>query len=183
MEQIAAGGAFQPDVPAVPYQDFRFPTPSGRFQLLEAIDAMPTAELRAGEYHLLSTAPFNWLCSELNPKQFRGPLPVHINSAEAAACGLGDGDLCSVQSDFGSLTCHVHCSNTQRRDLVLIPRGGWGILGCNVNVLTRDIMSKVGKGTPYYETKVRVFSEKGSAKCCPTMAGGSNVQQFGEDRE
>jgi anaerobic selenocysteine-containing dehydrogenase len=154
-EQITAGGVFQPDVPAVPYQDRRFPTPSGHFQLIEELDAPEPHPLK-GEYHLLSTAPFNWLCSELNPKQFRGPLPVRINSAEAARWGLADDDLCTVESDFGSLTCQVVCSDTQRRDLVLVPRGGWDILGCNVNVLTRDLVSKVGKGTPYYETRVRI---------------------------
>jgi hypothetical protein len=63
---------------------------------------------------------------------------------------------CVVSSDFGSLTCQVVCVDSQRSDFVLIPRGGWGILGCNVNVLTRDLVSKVGKGTPYYETRVRI---------------------------
>jgi anaerobic selenocysteine-containing dehydrogenase len=154
-EQITGGGVFAPDVPAVPYQDGRFPTPSGRFQLIEALD-MPEPEPLGEEYHLLSTAPFNWLCSELNPKQFKGPLPVRINSDEAAKWGLADDDLCTVSSDFGSLTCQTVCSDSQRRDLVLIPRGGWGILDCNVNVLTRDLVSKVGKGTPYYETRVRI---------------------------
>jgi hypothetical protein len=37
---------------------------------------------------------------------------------------------------------------------VVVPRGGWGSSGCNVNVLTKALVTVVGMGTPYYETRV-----------------------------
>jgi anaerobic selenocysteine-containing dehydrogenase len=90
-----------------------------------------------------------------------------------------------VSSDVGSLTCQVVCSDTQRRDLVLIPRGGWGILGCNVNVLTRDLVSKVGKGTPYYETRVRIEKPEQEAtqgEATEGKTGGSKMTGNSKER-
>lgn len=47
--------------------------------------------------------------------------------------------------------------DTQRRDIVVCPRGGWIKSGRGVNVLTRDLVSKLGNGTPYFETKVNII--------------------------
>jgi anaerobic selenocysteine-containing dehydrogenase len=164
LEQIRDGGFFQPDVPHVPYTDKRFPTATGNFQLMTSLDwydspddlccVDPTQPLPSGHYRLMSTAPFAWLCSETTPNQFKGTLPVTLATGEAERMGFVQGDICLATSPQGQIACQIVCSDTQRSDLVYIPRGGWGQRGRNVNVLTKAIESKVGCGTAYYETMV-----------------------------
>jgi anaerobic selenocysteine-containing dehydrogenase len=155
LADIFDGGFFQRDIPHVPYTDKIFATNSSRFKLLSSFE-LPERPYESGQFALMSTAPFKWLCSELNPRQFKGPLPVQMSTAQAEALGIDNGELCHVYNELGCLTCQMRHVSGQRDDLVVVPRGGWDSLSCNVNVLTMDMVSKVGKGTPYYETRVRV---------------------------
>ncbi|MDR2455680.1 MAG: hypothetical protein LBE49_03680, partial [Deltaproteobacteria bacterium] len=41
-----------------------------------------------------------------------------------------------------------------RPDLVVVPRGGWGSKGCNINEVTRALVTKIGQGTAYYQSRV-----------------------------
>jgi anaerobic selenocysteine-containing dehydrogenase len=122
----------------------------------------------------MSTAPFLWLCSESNPNQFKGILPVQVNTAAAKAAGLEHGDLCVVRSAQGELVCQAACSDTQRSDLVCVPRGGWELAGRNVNLLTSAVVSKVGNGAAYYETTVTLHPHS------PAQGGAAN-RRCGDD--
>lgn len=187
LDNINAGGFFQSDVPAVPYTDRVFPTSTGRFQLLDTLEWYedsqnqdPSHPLPTGSYRLMSTAPFNWLCSEIAPNQFKGTLPVTISTAQATELGLDKGSLVWVTSPNGELLCEVALCENQRNDLVYIPRGGWETFGRNVNVLTKAQESRVGTGTAYYETIVTLKPfdtnsnrrlEQGSKLLCGSEAG------------
>jgi anaerobic selenocysteine-containing dehydrogenase len=155
LEQIFEGGAYQRDIPHVPYQDRVFPTPSGKFQLLDSFE--PPAEHEGQRaYQLMSTAPREWLCSEILEDEHPDCLPVFINSLEAEKLGLVEGELVELRSRFGVLKALTRLSPGLRRDLVVVPRGGWGRKGCNVNVLTKALLTEVGQGTAYYESRVDV---------------------------
>jgi anaerobic selenocysteine-containing dehydrogenase len=153
LETIRAGGAYQPDIPHVPYQDKRFPTQSGKFNLLERYEppAVYDADRR---FALMSTAPKEWLCSEILPGEHLKILPVTVNEAVARELGFQEGEEVWVHNGLGRLKAQVRLNPQLRPDLVVIPRGGWGQYDCNVNVLTQALLTKVGSGTAYYQSRV-----------------------------
>lgn len=155
LDDIFSGGVLNPQAPKVPYADKRFPTPSTKFQLLTDF-YLPDRTDTQYDYQLMSTAPKEWLCSELTLTEQTELLPVSINSEEGKRLGLEDGGECIIENQYGMLRCRVRFVVSQRKDLVVVPRGGWGLAGRNVNVLTKGLISKVGDGTPYYETRVNL---------------------------
>jgi len=155
LKQIFDGGVFQPDVPHVPYTDFVFPTPSGKFRLMEEFE-YPSYEPPEYPYRLMSVAPKEWLCSEITMEDQPELLPVFLSMQEGEKLQIAEGEICGVESPVGEIRCKVHLVEKQRSDLVVIPRGGWSLAGRNVNLLTLGIVTKVGGGTAYYETRVRL---------------------------
>jgi anaerobic selenocysteine-containing dehydrogenase len=151
-------GAFRLDAPMVPYADKSFPTPSGKFQFMTEFE--PGALGRtdpAYPYRLLTIAPHGFICSERTMAD-HSPLPVVILAEEEARRGgLKDGDEVVVESRTGSVRARLEIRAGQRRDILVAERGGWLKAGHGLNRLTRDISSTVGRGTPYYETRVRVL--------------------------
>lgn len=161
-ELFATGFARQP-APMVPWTDHVFPTPSGRFRMLDALDPDDVLPRRDPAYplRLLTISPRDWLCSEIIPEEHQtaGPLPVYLHPDTVVAHGLSqleDGAPVLVQSPVGQLPCRLRRDAGIHPQAAAIPRGGWVKHGRGVNVLTRDIVSHVGEGTPYYETAVRV---------------------------
>ncbi|AET69850.1 anaerobic dehydrogenase, typically selenocysteine-containing [Desulfosporosinus orientis DSM 765] len=157
LQQIFDGGVYNPDTPKVPYLDKNFPTSTGKFQLMNDFE-LPEGRDLDYKYQLMSIAPKEWLCSELSLEEQKTLLPVKINTEEGLKLGLEEGKVCIVENQFGAIRCLAEFDGEQRKDLVVIPRGGWGQAGRNINELTRGLVSKVGDGTPYYETRVNVRS-------------------------
>ena len=102
----------------------------------------------------MSVAPAEWLCSEIRPSDHPELLTASVSPQAARELGLADGDLAWALSDFGRVKCRIQTNPDLRSDLVVIPRGGWGARGCNVNLLTRALVTAVGGGTAYYQSRV-----------------------------
>ncbi|MBN2526497.1 MAG: molybdopterin-dependent oxidoreductase [Deltaproteobacteria bacterium] len=150
-------GPVRQGLPHVPYTDKKFPTPSGRLQLICEIEsAMPNDPQTEWPFALLTTSPRNALCSEWLPKDQLAMPTVTLGASAAAELHLTDGQEVIVESPVGQLTAHLKIDPRQRNDVALIYRGGWQRHGHGVNVLTESHMSQVGMGTAYYETRVRV---------------------------
>ncbi|AFA47472.1 molybdopterin-containing oxidoreductase family protein [Acetobacterium woodii] len=155
LAEIFRLGINNPDAPEVPYRDKVFPTETGKFQLMTVFE-QPAQWDRDYQFQLMSVAPREWICSEVTLESQTKLLEVKINTEKALALGLVDGKACVVENQFGRIRCIATFVPDQRPDLVVIYRGGWGQAGRNVNVLTRGLVTKVGNGTPYYETRVNV---------------------------
>ncbi len=156
MEQLR-NGPFRLDAPMVPYSDRRFSTPSGRFELMTSLDP---AELNEDDpaypYTLLTVAPHRHICSERTLSDHE-PLPiVRMHPEEAALRSLEDGSTVIVENPMGRIKAVLQTDRGVRRDCVVGERGGWIKAGHGLNLLTADRASKVGAGTPYYETAVAV---------------------------
>jgi anaerobic selenocysteine-containing dehydrogenase len=151
-------GAFRLDAPMVPYANKIFPTPSGKFQFMTEFDPGNLGLLDpAYPYRLLTIAPHGFICSERTMAD-HSPLPVVILAEEEARReGLKNGDDVLVESRTGSVRARLEVRPGQRRDILVADRGGWLKAGHGLNRLTLDISSTVGRGTPYYETSVRVL--------------------------
>ena len=156
MEALAKG-PFRLNAPMVPYEDRKFFTPSGQFEFMTVFDPR---ELNARDadfpYTLLSIAPHKYLNSE----RTRGDHPslpvVRLNPEEAVQCGLKNGALVYVESRVGRIKALLQTDSGVRRDCLVTERGGWVKAGHGINRLTPATVSKVGLGTPYYDTQVKV---------------------------
>lgn len=62
-----------------------------------------------------------------------------------------------MESRTGSVKCMLRTDIHIRRDCVAAERGGWIKAGHGLNLLTPDMVSTVGDGTPYYGTGVRLL--------------------------
>ncbi|GAB7079339.1 molybdopterin-dependent oxidoreductase [Megalodesulfovibrio paquesii] len=166
LEQLRQG-AFRLNAPMVPFADGVFPTPSGRFRLIEEMDPalLPPQAPVDPDYplRLLTIAPHRHICSERTMADHE-PLPEVQCSAEvAAARGLGNGQPVLVTSPFGAARARLRIVPGMRSDILVAERGGWIRAGHDLNRLIKDMVSRVGNGTPYYEATVDLRPAPGSA--------------------
>ncbi|MHC1711320.1 MAG: molybdopterin-dependent oxidoreductase [Solidesulfovibrio sp.] len=150
--------AFRCQAPMVPYAERTFSTPSGKFQFLtEFTPKGVAASDPAFPYRLLTIAPHGYICSERTMAEHE-PLPVvSLSAGEAAGLGLCDGMTVLVESPVGRTTATLRTDPGLRADVLVAERGGWSKAEHGLNLLTKDLASEVGQGTPYYETAVRVL--------------------------
>lgn len=149
--------AFRQNEPMVPYADGAFDTPSGKFRFMTEFDpAGHPAPAPQYPYRLLTIAPHHTICSERDMAG-HAPLPeLRLSAAEAARLDLVDGAMVRVSSPVGRASAILRVEDGLRDDVALAERGGWLKAGHGLNRLTRDLSSRVGGGTPFYETTVRV---------------------------
>lgn len=145
------------DAPMVPYADLKFPTRSGKFRFMtEFVPPEPSEDAKQFPYRLLSVIAHDYIGSELTLSA-HSPLPeIRMNFLEAERKNLENGQTVRVISRIAEIRAKLICDPAQRRDVVVCPRGGWIKAGHGINQLTRDLVSKVGNGTPYFETRVTV---------------------------
>lgn len=143
----------------IPYADKRFKTGSGLFEFIENFN------IDAEEYdidfplHLLSTSPKAWVGSVIPESEMKkGYLEVQVHPRVLKEKGIEDGEIVQLESPQGKLEVRVRKSEDVRSDFVLTYRGGWMKYNKNINILTKDMISEKGEGTPYYETRVRLRS-------------------------
>lgn len=120
--------------------------------------------------HLVSPQPADKLHSQLeaalaDAPQAR-PSPLLVNSADAAARGITDGDIVRVFNDRGACLARAGISDDIRAGVVAIPTGAWYAPNAdadgddaqgNPNVLTRDIgTSRIGQGSSAHTTLVEI---------------------------
>ena len=156
LEQLKEGPFRLPE-PMVPYEDLRFPTPSGKFQLLSDF---PPEQLPATDpqypYTLLTIAAQDHICSERTLAE-HPPLPdLYLNPEEISRSGLKAGEPALAESKSGSIKVLIKADIDLRKDCAVGERGGWIKAGHGFNQLTKAMTSTIGHGTPYYETRVRL---------------------------
>ena len=141
--------------PMAPYLDKVFSTPSGKFEFMAQFDGDRLKnDDKNYPYTLLSVAPFDYICSERTLAD-HPPLPtVCLHPAEADKLGLADGQPVMVKSRIGSVKALLCTDTSTRRDCLVTERGGWIKAGHGLNRLTAEMVSTVGNGTPYYDTRV-----------------------------
>lgn len=170
-----------PGPPITPYDDKQFFTSSRKFQFInefkmEESEFKPKSKMESNskmeskfklesklesksEYslRLISIMPEKWIGSEIPDFEMeKGYLKVNVNPEILENNGLKDGDLAILESKSGSLEVEISSDEDTRKDCVSTYRGGWIAYNKCVNVLTEDLISEKGNGTPYYETMVRI---------------------------
>lgn len=156
LEELQKAPIRVPSAPKTPYNDKKFKTPSGKF---EFIDKFEIDEEAIDEYplRLLSIMPKKWIGSEIPENEHEsGILEVQVHPDILKSGNINDGGEAVLESPVGSLIVKVSGNKEIRKDSVVTYRGGWLKYNKCINILTVDMISELGNGTPYNETMVRI---------------------------
>ena len=140
----------------IPFADMKFKTESGCFEFVEelSIQDMGVEEF---PFKLLSTMAEDFIGSIVPESEMvNGFLEVCVHPDILKEKNLADGDKALMESPVGSLVVKVKEDEEVRKDYILTYKGGWLKYNKCVNVLTQSIISEIGNGTPYYDTRVRI---------------------------
>jgi len=176
-EQLQAHGFVSLPVPDVPFAQGGFPTPSGRCEFFsqrlvdQGLDGLPDhvpnheVPQTEGRYPLAMISPpaRNFLNSTfVNVKSLRDieAEPVlEMHPQDAAERGIADGVVVRVFNDRGTYHCKA-CINQRARLGVVNGLGVWwrklGLNGTNVNELTSQRLTDLGRGPVFYDCLVQV---------------------------
>lgn len=173
---LAQGFASVPLADA-PFAQGRFPTPSGKCEFFSqrladsGQDGLPDylpnyEEAKPGNRYplaMISPPARNFLNSSfVNVKSLRdieGEPLLEMHADDAAARGIVGGDTARVFNDRGSYRCKVHI-NQRARPGVVNGLGVWwrklGMDGSNVNELTHQRLTDMGRAAAFYDCAVEV---------------------------
>jgi anaerobic selenocysteine-containing dehydrogenase len=162
LADFAAGPVRSPLARPVLFADRKFPTATGRVNLLTADGVPPQAlaELPAPDpafpLQLMALSTERSQSSQWS-RPLDGP-PVVTVHPDAAGAALADGALARLESRHGALLVRVRHDPNQRRDVVLAAKGGHHGTGHCMNRLVRARTSDLGEGAALYEEGVRLVS-------------------------
>ena len=164
-------------LPDAPYADGGFPTPSGRCEFVSARlqaqgldglpDHLPNHEPAGSSVRfplaMISPPARNFLNSSfVNVQSLRdieGQPVLEMHPADAGARGIADGDMVRVFNDRGEYRCRVKVGQRARHGVV----NGLGIWwrklgpdGTNVNEVTSQRLTDLGRGPTFYDCLVEV---------------------------
>ena len=162
-------------LPDAPFADGGFPTPDGKALAdapgLGVPDHVPNYESAASAPELARRYPLamispparNFLNSSfVNVKSLRdieGEPLLEMHAADAAARGIADGSLVRVFNDRGDYRCRCRVS-ARARPGVVNGLGIWwrklGLDGRNVNELTHQRLTDIGRAPSFYDCLVEV---------------------------
>ena len=155
LEVIRDGYVRNPLAAKVLFADRKFKTASGRVNLIHEADpepARPTAErpLLLMAFSTEKAQSSQWA----HPRELQGPAVATVHPESAP--GLADGAIARITSELGAMDVRLKFDARQRRDVVLMAKGGWLRDGRCANALIPAMVTDAGGGAVYYDTPVRV---------------------------
>ena len=170
-EQLLRDGFAPLQLPDTPFAQGGFPTASGKCEFVSPVyglpDHLPNYEAPGSDprYPLAMISPpaRNFLNSTfVNVKSLRdieGEPLLEISSQDAAERGIADGSIVTIFNDRGTYRCKASIS-TRARPGVVHGLGIWwrklGLDGKNVNELTSQRLTDMGRGPVFYDCAVQV---------------------------
>jgi len=159
-----------PGTPFLPYANGAFGTESGKCELVaEALDFVPPVESRRGDAALLARYPLEMISPKNDdsmnstfgnrPAEDAATSKLAVHPGDAAARGIGDGELVRVFNSRGSLRLLARVTGQVAPGVVSCPSSRWSKLapdGRNANALTSERLTDVGNGPSFYSTLVQV---------------------------
>ena len=155
LEKFREGYPRNPFAAKVLFADRKFRTPSGKVNLVRDVEVEP--ERPTAERPLLLMA---FSTEKAQSSQWARPQqgPAEATVHPEAARGFADGDLATVESEVGAMTVRLRFDDRQRRDVVLMAKGGWLRDGRCANALVPARLTDAGGGAVYYDTPVRLIA-------------------------
>ncbi len=134
------------------FEGRKFPTSTGKMSLVHTLPPVPPDE---------PGFPL-WLFSNSTDKsqnsQWAAPEPGMLTATchPSVANGFADGDVVRLESAIGSIRVTLKHDAAQRRDVVLVPKGGNYDRGNCANALVRARLTDAGEGAAYQDCRVRL---------------------------
>jgi anaerobic selenocysteine-containing dehydrogenase len=155
LEHLEAAPVRNPLAPKVVFADRRFQTPTGRVNLLTAA---PPAATQADPAYPLSLLALSTPKSQSSQWAHEPPDILEATVHPDAAAGLPDGSRALLESRLGTLAVLVKHDASQRRDVVLLPKGGHHHRRACANSLVEARLTDIGEGGALYEQAVRLVA-------------------------
>jgi anaerobic selenocysteine-containing dehydrogenase len=155
LEALEAGAVRNPMAAPVLFEDRRFPTPSGRVNLMTEPPPDP-GPVNGDELCLMSISTDRAQSSQWSAA-LEGPAVATVHPD--AAAGIPDGALGRLESARGAMTVRVRHDRRQRKDVVLTPKGGHLRDGRCANVLLTARTTDLGEGGALYDERVRIVPQ------------------------
>jgi anaerobic selenocysteine-containing dehydrogenase len=155
LDRLKRGAIRNPLAPEVLFEDRRFQTPTGKVRLPAEAAHEPPAIDEKRPLVLMAIAHEKAQSSQWPSHTQRGPAPATVHPE--AATGFEDGDLAVVESEIGSMTVRLEFDPRQRRDVLIVPKGGWLSAGRCANALVPARLTDDGGCAVYYDTPVRLL--------------------------
>ena len=172
---LRANGWVKLPLPELPFAEGGFPTANGKVQVnvpgLGVPDHVPNHESALSAPELAQRYPLAMISPParhflnstfVNVRSLRsieGQPLVEIHPVDAAARGIVDGTLVRVFNDRGSYRCQVAISERARPGVVNGLGVWWrklGVDGSNVNELTSQKLTDIGRAPTFYDCLVEV---------------------------
>jgi len=154
------GAVRNPLAPRVLFADRKFPTASGRVNLVTSPPPDPAA-LDSDEYPLsLMSLSTDRAQSSQWSARLEGPAVVTVHPE--AAAGIPDGGIGRLESQVSGMSVRVRHDPTQRLDVALIPKGGHFKDGRCANALLKARITDLGEGGALYDERVRLVTVNGN---------------------
>ncbi len=155
LEALRRGVVRNPLAAEVLFAGRKFPTPTGRVNLIHEADPEPPRPMPERPLFLMAFSTEKAQSSQWPPRTQNGPADLTVHPE--AAPGFRDGDLALVESDVGAITVKLRFDPRQRRDVALMAKGGWLRAGRCANAITPARLTDAGGGAAYYDTPVRLL--------------------------
>jgi anaerobic selenocysteine-containing dehydrogenase len=175
LARLRQGPVPAPGAREVAFADLRFPTPSGKIELLseEAAERWHTDPLPRYTppvegpgsdprypLHLLTPNTKNRIHSQLNNlpsiRELSPGPEVVLSPADAGPRGIADGDTVTVCNERGSITIDAVLDYSLRPGCVVINNGWWLSQGGAVNLLSLGRETDLGHGAAFHDCMVEV---------------------------
>jgi anaerobic selenocysteine-containing dehydrogenase len=155
LADLERGPVKNPLVEDVAFEQGRVPTSTRKVHLICELPEVETEarEDREWPLHLLSNSTERAQSSQW-VSGCEGHLPALVHPD--AVPGLADGALARLSSRFGALTVRIEHDATQRKDVVIVPKGGHYDDGWAANALIEARATDYGDGAAYLSTRVRL---------------------------
>ena len=154
LEDLRRGPVRNPLAKRVMFEDRRFATPTGRVNLIQRLDFDPPQPTSDRPLVLMALSTPQSQCSQWVEDVSGEPATATVHPDSAP--GFRDGDRARVESELGALTVRLRFDARQRRDVLLMPKGGHLGDGRCANALIPARQTDAGGGAVYYDTPVRL---------------------------
>ncbi|MGF7119480.1 molybdopterin-dependent oxidoreductase [Methanobacterium oryzae] len=156
LEELQKSPIRVPSAPKTPYKNRKFKTSSGKFEFIKEFEYNDNFN-NEFSLRLLSIMPKKWILSGIPQNEHKkGILEIQVHPDILKEMDINSGDKSLLESSVGRLIVKVIENKEIRKDYVLTQNGGWIKYNKCVNILTKDMISELGNGTPYNETFVRL---------------------------
>ena len=154
------GAVRNPLAPRVLFADRKFPTASGRVNLMTSAPPDPSAlDSAVFPLSIMSLSTDRAQSSQWSGK-LEGPAVVTVHPE--AAAGIPDGAIARLESQVSGMAVRVRHDPTQRLDVALIPKGGHFRDGRCANALLKARITDFGEGGALYDERVRLVPAPGN---------------------